>query len=275
VACYRPDHQDRGSSSCTANHVQPLRHNIHSRWGTEKVKYYYISRQVPAAEAVLLEAGEPPLWARWLQRAGRLWNRLTAAPPDSLLHTAFDVSCQLAATAPATLPLARQSWAAQLAAALQGIGMPVDLARPRPLCLEQLKRSALRRHLHEIQAAAGRPGASKLAHYLAAAWAGQLPGAEEYVPSPAAYLGAVSQRSRRVALAQLRTGPHWLAEETQPSWSRCPLFPIIGLPRGLCQHSCAVKQTVNTKSKRLAAGQGRVPIQVALSCLTAFRRPRG
>jgi hypothetical protein len=99
------------------------------------------------------------------------------------------------------VPLARQSWAAQLAAALQGIGMPADLAWPRPLCLEQLKRSALRRHQHEIQAAAGRPGASKLAHYLAAAWGGQLPGAEEYVPLSAAYLGAVLQCSCRVALA--------------------------------------------------------------------------
>ncbi len=98
---------------------------------------------------MLLEAGERPLWARWLQRAGHLWNRLTAVPPGSLLHAAFDVSCQLAATAPATLPLARQSWAAQLVADLHG--MPVDLALPRPLCLEQLERSALRRHLHEIQ----------------------------------------------------------------------------------------------------------------------------
>ncbi len=37
-------------------------------------------------------------------------------------------------------------------------------------------------HLHDIQAAAGRPGASKFARYLAAAWVGQLPGAAEYVP---------------------------------------------------------------------------------------------
>jgi hypothetical protein len=156
-----------------------------------------------------------------LQRAGRLWNRLTAAPPGSLLHAAFDASCQLAATAPATLPLARQSWAAELAAALQGIGMLVDLARPRPRCLEQLKRSALRRHLHEIQAAAGRPGASNLAHSLAAAWGGQLPKAEEYVPLPTTYLGAVRQHSRRVALAQLHTESHWLAEEAG-RWERVP-----------------------------------------------------
>ncbi len=34
------------------------------------------------------------------------------------------------------------------------------------------------------------------------------------MPLPAAYLGAVRQHSCRVALAQLRTGSHWLAEET-------------------------------------------------------------
>jgi hypothetical protein len=99
--------------------------------------------------------------------------------------------------------------------------MRVDLPRPRPLNLEQLKHSALRRHLHEIQAAAGRPGTSKLAHYLAAAWGGQLPGVEEYLALPAAYLGAVWQHSCRVALAQLRTGSHWLAEETG-RWERVP-----------------------------------------------------
>lgn len=38
---------------------------------------------------------------------------------------------------------------------------------------------------------------------------------------PAAYLGAVRQRLSRVALAQLRTGSHWLAEETG-RWERVP-----------------------------------------------------
>jgi hypothetical protein len=42
------------------------------------------------------------------------------------------------------------------------------------------------------------------------------------------------------------TSPFW----AQPAWSCCPLFPIPGLPRGLCQRSCAVRQTVNTKVKR-------------------------
>jgi hypothetical protein len=38
----------------------------------------------------------------------------------------------------------------------------------------------------------------------------------------------------------------------QPAWSRCPLFPILGFPRALCQRSCALKQTVNTKGKVVA-----------------------
>ena len=178
-------------------------------------------RQATPNGAVLLEAGERPLWVRWLQRAGRLWNRLTAAPQGSLLHAAFAVSRQLAATTPENLPLARRSWAAQLATALSGVGLPVDLQQPRPLSLERLKQCALGRHLAEIQAAAGRPGASKLAHYLAAAWGGQVPEPGAYVPWPATYLSAVRQRKRRAALAQLRTGSHWLAEETG-RWARVP-----------------------------------------------------
>jgi hypothetical protein len=85
-------------------------------------------RQATPKGAVLLKAGERPLSLRWLQHAGRLWNHLTASPPGSLLHAAFTVSCQLAAAALGNLRQARHSWAAQLAAALQG--MPVDLAQP-------------------------------------------------------------------------------------------------------------------------------------------------
>jgi hypothetical protein len=76
-------------------------------------------------------------------------------------------------------------------------------------------------NLQDLQAAAGPPGASKLAHYLPAAWTGRLLEEEEYVPLPAPYLGAVWQPSHRVALAQLRTGSYWLGEETR-RWVRVP-----------------------------------------------------
>jgi hypothetical protein len=97
--------------------------------------------------------------------------------------------------------------------------MPVGLQHPQALDLDKLRLRALNRHLGEIRAAAQRQGASKLAYYLDAAWGGQVPWVTEESLEPAAYLGAVRQRSRRVALAQLRTGSHWLAEETG-RWER-------------------------------------------------------
>ena len=58
--------------------------------------------------------------------------------------------------APADLLHGRRPWAAQLAAALAAVGMPVDLQGPRPLCLASLRRAALGRHLQEVSAAAAR-----------------------------------------------------------------------------------------------------------------------
>ena len=142
---------------------------------------------------------------------------------------------QLAAVALTDLPAGRQPWAAQLAVALAAVGMHVDLQAPRPLCVTQLQRAALQRHLQEVSAAAARPGASKLAHYLATAWGGQLPPAEEHAPGPAAYLAAVRQRARCAALAQLRTGPTGLPR-IGGGWSsspgRCARAPTAAGRRG-------------------------------------------
>ena len=125
-------------------------------------------RQATPNGAVLLERGERPLWVRWLVRAGRLWNRLLAEPQGSLLQRALAANLQLAAGGPADLP-GQRPWAAQLPAA---VGMPVDLQNRR-CCVAQLRRAALGRHLQEGSAAAARPGTSKLARYLARAWAGR------------------------------------------------------------------------------------------------------
>jgi hypothetical protein len=135
-------------------------------------------RQAMSNAAELQKTGRQALWVRWLRRAGPSWSRLTAAPSGSLLHTACASSrqhmlqCMHAVSAPVNLPRARQLWTAQPAAALAGIGMPVDLELPCPLCLEQLRLSALGRHLHEFHATGGRPGASKLAHNPQTGWGG-------------------------------------------------------------------------------------------------------
>ncbi len=60
---------------------------------------------------------------------------------------------------------------------------------------------------------------SAWALYVGTVLGGRLPAPEEY--APAAYIGAVRLRSRWEALAQLRTGSHWLGEETG-RWARCP-----------------------------------------------------
>ena len=121
------------------------------------------------------------------------------------------------------LPAEQRPCAAQLAAAaLAAVGLPVDLQCPRPLCIACLRQQALGQHLQETSAAAARPGASKLAHHIAAAWASQLPPAEEHTPTPAAYLGSVRQRARRAAVAQLRTGSHcekWGQLPSSCTWS--------------------------------------------------------
>jgi hypothetical protein len=115
----------------------------------------------------------------------------------------------------------------------------MDLAQPCSLCLEQLKLSALYRHLHEFQAAAGRPDASKLAHYLAAAWGGQLPGAEEYqeyVPLPAAVAPAVpSPAAQGVALVSRGDG-----EVRTCTLCAAYLAPVPGRARGCAARSDCV-----------------------------------
>jgi hypothetical protein len=75
---------------------------------------------------VLVEAGEQPLWLRWLRRAAKPWNNMLQALPDSLLHQALVASRRLAATAVAPAAV-RQPWAAQFAAAMAPVGQHVNL----------------------------------------------------------------------------------------------------------------------------------------------------
>ena len=88
---------------------------------------------------------------------------------------------------------------------------PIDLQRPAAIPRRQLQQRCLKHHLGGVAAAARREGATKTQHYLQQVWDGKL---EAATYGPAQYLRAVRQRSQREALAQLRTGSHWLAEET-------------------------------------------------------------
>jgi hypothetical protein len=175
-------------------------------------------RQGTPNAVVLAETGERPLWHRWLVRATKLWNRACSQPHSSLLRQAVVASAALAA-APGSRPLARQSWAEQLATGLAAAGVQLNLANPQPVSHAAVRAGVQQRQLELLKAAATREGASKLQHYTLGIHGGCLETAT--LSTPAAYISSVRERCRRVCLAQLITGSHWLREETG-RWERLP-----------------------------------------------------
>ena len=102
---------------------------------------------------------------------------------------------------------------------MAAVGMQLDLAAPRPVSVAAVRSSCLQRQLQLLQAAASRDGASKLQHYTQGVCGGKLDTASLTVP--AAYLTAVRERCRRLALAQWITGSFWGREETG-RWEKLP-----------------------------------------------------
>ena len=188
----------------------------------EKLQLSYLRhllgvRQSTPNAALLAETGERPLWQRWLRRAAKLWNKTLEERPGSLLQQALLSSVQLADGAH---PLAQQSWAAQLAAGLAAVGMQLDLQQPAPVDLGELGEAEQRRQLAQLQEALAKGGASRLEHYVHNV-VGALNLAPAMFGQRETYLDAVRRRQDREALAQLRTGSHWGAEETG-RWTRRP-----------------------------------------------------
>ncbi|EFN56296.1 hypothetical protein CHLNCDRAFT_144688 [Chlorella variabilis] len=98
--------------------------------------------------------------------------------------------------------------------------MQLDLQQPAPVDLGELGEAAQRRQLAQLQEALAKGGASRLEHYVH-----NVVGALDLAPAMfgqrETYLDAVRRRQDREALAQLRTGSHWGAEETG-RWTRRP-----------------------------------------------------
>jgi hypothetical protein len=178
--------------------------------------------QATPVPVVLAEAGERPLWMRWLQRSVRLLGRCLEAAEGSVLRRALKASCLVAATG------GQRSWAAQLQAAMGAVGLQLDLQQPEAVGKAALRDACWARQAAILQEAASREGASRYQHYVSGTCGGR--------PAPAvqpAYLSRVRERHRRVALAQLRTGTHWGAEET----GRCQR-PRVPREQRVCPH-CA------------------------------------
>ena len=188
----------QGSGPCEPLHLEFLRHLMGGL------------RQSTPALVVQAEAGRLPIAAHITARLAGFWNSILAESEDSLVRQAMCTSCDLA-VAMGGAPLAQLPWAGQVAAALAQAGVVVNLQRPQQLSVQAVKDACLKRQVEAL----AQGGGTKIRHYVDCV-RGQVT-VDTY--QPAVYLELVERRSRRAALARLRTGAHWLAEETG-RWAR-------------------------------------------------------
>lgn len=184
--------------------------------------------RVPVA-VVLAEAGQPPLYVRWLAAAVRLWNNLVSWPADCLVGQAVRASVQQAAEImeqpSAQQPgFSAQPWAAQLARALQQVGVDFAPQQLGQLSVDSVRRAALEQHLQRVQAALD--SHTRLRHYFQLVRPDCMSVDSYGLPD---YVVQVREQRSKRALAELRCGVHWGAEE---------LGRFIGLPRSerQCPH---------------------------------------
>ncbi|KAI3436751.1 hypothetical protein D9Q98_006163 [Chlorella vulgaris] len=157
-------------------------------------------RQGTPTAVVLAEAGERPLWQRWVLRAVKLWNLAVTAEQSSLLWQAMTASVALAVAPGHRIP-ARQPWVQQLAAALAAMGVQLDLHQPLPVCQAAVQSACSAWQLKHLQDAATREGASKLQHYTQGV-CGCQPGHTRGLPDGCA-------RAQQAGTAG--TAAHWLS----------------------------------------------------------------
>ena len=112
---------------------------------------------------------------------------------------------------PASMPAAHRPWAAHAAELFGALGVGVDLHAPTEIDAAEIVQAMQARQVGALAASAK----SKVQYYVSAVRCGVS--LESY--QPAEYLAAVTDRSRLVRLAQLRTGSHWLRVETG-RWQR-------------------------------------------------------
>lgn len=163
-------------------------------------------RQSTPTQVVLAETGRFPLVTFWAKLVARFWSRLVRMDDSRLTKQAFILNVQLACRSTRPLPVTHHPWASHVVGLLTALDIPIDLQAPAPVSEAQVEKAMQGRWLAELAACEK----SKVHYYVHVVRDGI--GAEGY--QPAAYLTAVADRPRRVRLAQLRTGSHWLRIET-------------------------------------------------------------
>lgn len=165
------------------------------------------ARSRASTDVVMAELGRFPLAVDAKLQLARFWNRLDALPGDRLVKCAFQESLRLS-----TLPAARGRlpWAAEMAAAL---GIRIDDPDREQVGPEGVRDQAKAAHVCAVV----QSGGPAVQRYIRATGPMAI---ETY--RPAKYLTQVRHSRARRCLAQLRSGSHWLREETG-RW--------VGLPR--------------------------------------------
>lgn len=187
-----------GKNACESLHMLFLRHTLGVRAGTP-------------SQVVLAEVGRFPLMVQWGKLTARFWSRLVAMDESRMLKQAFNLSLQMASQIPQALPVAHRPWVAHAAELFGALGIAVDMQAPAAVEAAQVVQAMMSSWVAGLESSTK----CKLQHYVREIRGGIS--LEDY--KPADYLLVVADRPRRMRLAQLRTGSHWLRVETG-RWQR-------------------------------------------------------
>jgi len=155
-----------------------------------------------------------PIIILCLQLGADIIIPLDELPPyhteQSVLEASLQMAAEWSSASERQMPRAHLPWALQLQRAMAAAGVAFDPAQRAPLQQAAVRRSALQHHLQRVAEAAQRPGASRMRHYFVVVRPGCLAVDGYTLP---AYVTEVRERHRRIALAEIRSGVHWGAEE--------------------------------------------------------------
>lgn len=128
---------------------------------------------------------------------------------------------------PQSLPKAYHPWAAHAIELFRALGMTIDVQDPPQTDAAQIETAMKAKLVAEM----ANSEMSKVRHYVE----NVRDGISMNTYQPARYLAVVADRPRRLRLAQLRTGSHWLRVE-MGRWQRlkkeerlCPHCPLAAI----------------------------------------------
>jgi Reverse transcriptase (RNA-dependent DNA polymerase) len=157
----------------------------------------------------LAECGRWPIALRWIKRLTRFYNCLLDAAPGSLLSRALSCSHALGLSVTSSIRPGRHPWAWQFQQILLRCGYPFTWGSR--LDVGEVVRQWKDHYLHRLPGSGG-PSTSYYFNKV-------HPTCTSAYLIPA-YLKLLSRRRHRRALAQLRTGSHWLGTKDGEWWLR-------------------------------------------------------